>query len=137
MGNTSGTWDGGDLLVRGGGTAENGFYGFSSLTPGAYLVDVVESTIPTGMDYVSGGAAVRAVTLVALQTRRAVNYGCNHTGSIGDLVYYDTDAEGVKDAGESGLPNVRVSVYPVPYTHLTLPTNNSVLRLAIALNGTD
>jgi hypothetical protein len=109
--NSSGALDGGDLLVRGAVTAENGFYLFSSLNPGAYLVDVTENSVPAGMDYVSGGAAVRPVTLVALQTRTDVNYGFNHTGSIGDLVFYDTDNDGVKDAGESGIPNVRVSVY--------------------------
>jgi uncharacterized protein (DUF2141 family) len=109
--NTNGLLDAADLLVRCVETDVNGLYIMPRLNSGAYLVDVLENTIPAGMNYVSGGSAVRPVTLTALQISTGKNFGFNHTGSIGDLVYYDTDNDRTKDAGESGIPNVRVSVY--------------------------
>jgi uncharacterized repeat protein (TIGR01451 family) len=109
--NNNGTLEGSDLLVRCVDTDENGLYIMPRLAPGAYLVDVLEYTLPPGMDFVSGGSAIRPVTVAALQISTGHNYGYNHTASIGDLVYYDTDNDRVKDAGEAGIPNVRVSVY--------------------------
>ncbi|MBL9130623.1 MAG: hypothetical protein JNG86_05455, partial [Verrucomicrobiaceae bacterium] len=103
--------DSGDLLVRCVDTDENGLYIMAKLAPGAYLVDVLENTLPAGMDFVSGGSAVRPVTVAALQISTGHNYGFNHTASIGDLVYYDTNNNRAKDVTESGVPGVRVSVY--------------------------
>lgn len=109
--NSNGSIDAGDLLLLQSTTDTFGLYSFRLLNAGAYLVDVVEATLPVGMNYVSGGSAVRPVTVVALQVSTGNNFGYNHSASIGDLVYYDTNNNGVRDSGETGIPDVRVSAY--------------------------
>ncbi|MCA1962781.1 MAG: carboxypeptidase regulatory-like domain-containing protein, partial [Prosthecobacter sp.] len=109
--NNNGTLEATDLLVRTSLTDAQGGYSFARLNPGAYLVQVDTASLPAGMSLVSGGANPRAVTLAAQQNRTGINFGYRHTGSIGDTVFYDLNANGVQNAGEDGIPGVRVSVY--------------------------
>ena len=80
--NANGLLDSADLLVRCVDTDENGQYTMPRLEPGAYLVDVLEQTLPAGMAFVSGGSAIRPVSVAALQISGGHHYGYNHTASI-------------------------------------------------------
>lgn len=107
--------------VKGGGddvtftttTDASGHYGFDGLPGGEYSVTLDESTILPGLapsfDLDGGKDDTTRVTLVASNVTN-VDFGLRGTGSVGDLVWLDRNDDGTLDAGEKGLPGVRVGV---------------------------
>ncbi|RXK62480.1 hypothetical protein ESA94_05620 [Lacibacter luteus] len=120
-------------------TDANGFYRFSNLTAGNYIVGVVvpagyRSSTLTGVDpdnnvdlddngnntLISGEIRGNAVTLSAGSEpqesgnfNNTYDFGFTGTGSIGDFVWNDLNANGIQDAGEPGLSGVTVTLtYP-------------------------
>ncbi|MGC8873427.1 MAG: SdrD B-like domain-containing protein, partial [Chloroflexia bacterium] len=108
-------------------TRADGFYLFSNLGAGSYMVRVAASNfLPGGPLYgysvtfgpqSEGADTSRVVTFVndnnpANDTLSDVDFGYNHPdlGSIGNLVWFDSDGDGGRDAGEPGLPNVTVDL---------------------------
>jgi fimbrial isopeptide formation D2 family protein/uncharacterized repeat protein (TIGR01451 family) len=115
------TWAGSDGLLGSGDdvlytttTITNGVYTFSGLAAGDYSTAVVTTTLPPGLaatyDLDSGGDSRADLTLSAGQTRADVDFGYQGSGAIGDFVWFDTDGDGAQDVGESGLPNVTVTL---------------------------
>ena len=49
-------------------------------------------------------------TLAAGQNRTDVDFGYRDTGSVGDRVWLDANANGVQDAGETGINGVTVQL---------------------------
>jgi SdrD B-like domain/Secretion system C-terminal sorting domain len=103
-----------------------GNYIFNNLNPGDYYV--VFSGLPAGYNFVTAGVGTdrnvdsdaNATTgrtanfsLGADQNRSDIDAGIRNTsatavGSIGDFVWYDTNKNGIQDAGEVGVPGVTV-----------------------------
>jgi len=104
-----------------------GFYKFSNLAPGNYTVRIVPPANYTLSVKDQGGDEEKdsdfdpityttaSVTLTAGQNRTDVDAGLkfnqNIPASVGDRVWFDTDADGVQDAGEPGVSDVLVTLY--------------------------
>jgi uncharacterized repeat protein (TIGR01451 family)/fimbrial isopeptide formation D2 family protein/LPXTG-motif cell wall-anchored protein len=103
---------GGDDIVFTTVTDANGMYGVAGLPLGAYTVAAVppvELTETYDADGV-GTANVSAVTLTAeVPVSLVQDFSYTGTGSIGDLVWHDRNADGVVDAGEEGIPGVTLT----------------------------
>ncbi|QCR20475.1 SdrD B-like domain-containing protein [Agrococcus sp. SGAir0287] len=101
-------------------TDANGVYLVEHLPGGAYVVTVDQSAaaiagsglVPSSDGPGQTGAAdgVWTGTLGEAEARRDVDLGFRGTGSLGDLVWFDQDRDGVVDAGEAGIPDVRLEV---------------------------
>ncbi len=90
-------------------TDADGRYLVEGLPAGDYTVDVDASTAPTGTALVSG-TDLLPVTLGPGEAVLDADFGFAGTGSIGDLVWLDLDADGVQDPGEDGIEGVDVVV---------------------------
>lgn len=108
-------------------TDQNGRYFFSNLNAGTYTVGF--STIPTTLVFTTkdapaaGDAADSDVdpatartgsyTLAAGQVNLTVDAGLKPLvpASIGNFVWFDTDKDGLQDAGEPGVPGIVVTLY--------------------------
>ncbi len=93
-------------------TDANGFYQFTELPAGNYIV-----TVGTGPDNWSlTTPSIEFVTLAAGQNYPDADFGFDgqgELGTIGDYVWYDLDGDAVQDADELGIPNVTVTLtYP-------------------------
>jgi large repetitive protein len=93
-------------------TDVDGHYLIENLTAGAYAVRVEFSTLPQGcnqtydLDATLDHEASR--TLTTSENATNVDFGYRASASVGDFVWNDLDADGVQDAGESGISGVRV-----------------------------
>jgi len=109
-------------------TDADGLYSFSGLIKGDYRVTVDGSdpiTSPYGgsfaLDaatdptYDLDGTGTPHVALVSLATdasiNKAVDFGYNWSGTIGDYVWWDADRDGIQDGGESPIANAAVLLY--------------------------
>ncbi|HEV7667676.1 MAG TPA: SdrD B-like domain-containing protein, partial [Thermoanaerobaculia bacterium] len=96
-------------------TAGDGNYTFTNLSAGNYSVRVVAATLPAGSAQTfdldgTGTANIAAFALVAGQNKTDVDFGYRGTGSLGDRVWLDFDADGIQDAGETGINGVTVEL---------------------------
>ena len=96
-------------------TSGDGSYTFNNLAGGNYTVRVVASSLPTGVaetyDLDGVASANQATfTLAAGANRTDVDFGYRHTGSIGDRIWLDANANGAQDAGEAGINGVTVEL---------------------------
>ena len=115
--NGNGLIDTGDVLIATDVTDAGGIYGFSSLAVGlSYIVDVDQAD--PDLNTYFGGAYVLSTAdpqpvpnLTGAYLNADFGFYEVIPGSIGDLVWYDADADGVVDANESGLANVDVKLY--------------------------
>ncbi len=114
--------DSGGAVVGTTTTDANGLYHFTNLVPGTYSVEFVppagytvspanqgaNDAIDSDADTVTGRTG--NYTLVAGETNNTVDAGLHQpaTAAIGDFVWNDTNANGIQDAGEAGIPNVTV-----------------------------
>jgi uncharacterized repeat protein (TIGR01451 family) len=103
-------------------TNTNGYFDFTSLPAGTYQVQVIAPsgeafTIQTA--YQNGGSTINSVvTAAGLSPAIALAAGQNDTnvdaglilGSISGTVWFDTNANGVQDAGEPDLSGVTVQL---------------------------
>lgn len=110
-------------------TDANGNYLFVDLTPGTYKVKFSNLPIGTtlGNQNVGGNDAIDsdgnpntgisdAVTLAAGANNIDLDCGIvdgvpSGKGSLGSLVWNDLDNDGIKDANEAGMPNIKVYLY--------------------------
>ena len=107
--------DGANNVVATATTSGDGNYTFNNLAGGTYTVRVVASSLPAGVaetyDLDGVASANQATfTLAAGANRTDVDFGYRYTGSIGDRVWLDTNANGVQDAGEAGINGVTVQL---------------------------
>ena len=120
-------------------TDANGGYLFTDLPVGTYSVDIVDSSVPTGMsqttlytngtgdfgnkDHSGNGYSVTIGNGNPLENLTA-DFGYNYnpttdvnnptgspTAALGDRIWYDTDGDGVQDPEEVGIYNVCVELF--------------------------
>ena len=85
--------------------APSGWYDFGFRELGSYCVEIV---VPAG--YVPTSPTKVCFTLT--NAGKAVNFGVtNARANIGDLVFFDTNSNGVFDAGDYGIGNVTVALW--------------------------
>jgi hypothetical protein len=94
-------------------TDENGNYYFGGLPAGTYTVVV---TPPAGLTqtYDADGLGTphqSTVTIGPGGVNLLQDFGYVGDGTIGDLVWEDLNADGVKQAGEPGIPGVTLDLY--------------------------
>ncbi len=126
-------------------TNASGNYSFGTLTPGSYKVkftnpggDYGISPANTGgndatdSDGIAAGDSLSTTTgsytLISAQTNTTVDQGF-YLGRIGDLVFHDLNANGIKEAGDVGITGITVKLYAADGTTLlqTTATNASGL----------
>jgi uncharacterized repeat protein (TIGR01451 family) len=104
-------------------TATNGLYLFPGLNAGDYVVEVItpagfvfsprdqggDDTIDSDVETITGQSGTN--TLVSGQTNLTVDVGLYRFASIGDFVFDDLDADGIQDAGETGIVGVAVNLF--------------------------
>jgi len=98
-------------------TDANGNYLFANLTADNYTVNVVDTTLPGGLDNTAGigGLDPKPVPVAAGQRVTDVDFGyipenSDTEGAIGDRVWADADGDGVQDPGEAGIAGVTLSL---------------------------
>ncbi|MCZ7591066.1 MAG: carboxypeptidase regulatory-like domain-containing protein [Kiritimatiellae bacterium] len=106
-------------------TDVNGAYAFTDLYPGTY---VVEFDLPVGATFSpqdQGGddtadsdantstGRTAPITLVSAEDNPTIDAGVYFPASLGDFVWNDLNANGIQNPGETGLPNIVVSLYDV------------------------
>lgn len=119
-------------------TNNAGHYEFSSLEPGSYWIEVINSSnylfSPKHQgDDPSKGSDVDPITRkigrIYCSGQQNMDYdaGMYHTASdgssIGDLVWNDLDRDGIQDLGEPGFNNILVSLYKSNIKFKTTTTN--------------
>ena len=97
-------------------TDQFGNYLFDNLPVGTYTVDVVDSSLPVGLQNTAGVAGVdpKSVPLAKGEAVTDVNFGyipddfttVPTEGAIGDRVWADANADGIQDLGEVGIAGV-------------------------------
>jgi hypothetical protein len=104
--------DGSGNLLASTTSDASGFYSFAGLGAGTYQVEFVA---PAG--YVLTTPESQTVTLAPNETRSDLDAGLYSSGGsggsggfIGDAVWYDSDADGVQDAGEYGFGGATVNL---------------------------
>ncbi|MBC8446747.1 MAG: DUF11 domain-containing protein, partial [Chloroflexi bacterium] len=108
-------------------TDADGLYLFDPLPIGVYCVDVDETTLPADV-YLSPGIAEPhgPIALDPAEDYLDADFGYFPGGSIGDLVWMDLDADGVRDPGEMGIPGVRVNLLDAGANGLCDPTDTVI-----------
>lgn len=96
-------------------TDANGDYLATRLPGGQYRVSVRTADLPAGITptFDLDGIATASRWEGALAENaalRTVDFGYTGTGSLGDRVWFDQDADGVQDAGEPGIAGRTVTV---------------------------
>lgn len=87
----------------------NGIYSISDLPPGNYRSTV--EPIITGLPGASlTTPLVISHTITAGEQFKAADYGFNLVGKVGDTIYLDINNNGAQDAGEPGIPGVKVTL---------------------------
>jgi protocatechuate 3,4-dioxygenase beta subunit len=104
-----------DDLLASTTTAADGRYSFADIGPGRYRISINTSTLPATIrtpthDFdgtQAGSADVAEVTLVNAGNLN-LDFGYRGTQTIGDRVWFDSDADGLQDPEEDGLSNVEI-----------------------------
>ncbi|MCK6394374.1 SdrD B-like domain-containing protein [Zoogloea sp.] len=116
-------------------TDANGNYSFS-VTPGTYTVAVVKPAgyEITGQDLggneatdsdINAAGVTAPVTLQSGQNNPNVDAGLYKLAELGDKVWYDTNKNGVQDAGEAGVQGVKVSLLDAAGNVVTTQTTDT------------
>ncbi len=99
-------------------TGADGSFTIAGLPLGDYTVTVDTATLPAGVvatfDFDAGNDNTSMVTLTTTEPTSALqDFGYRGPGVIGDLIWNDLNGDGLKDAGEPGLPGIGVTVTTV------------------------
>jgi fimbrial isopeptide formation D2 family protein/uncharacterized repeat protein (TIGR01451 family) len=105
--------DGDDITTRT-TTGANGTYSFTGLPPGNYRVAVLPFGFPTNATQtfdLNGGLDNSANRTLALgEAATDVDFGYRGAASVGDTVFLDRNANGIREAGEGGIPGATVTL---------------------------
>ncbi len=112
-------------------TGPNGEYLFPRLTPGrVYITQVDSVTVPTGFvqtydEGLTPGSVGRLdhtsapIVLSPGEEHLTADFGyVPPAGSLGDTIWVDSNDNGLQDPGETGLPNITISIQPAPSVDL-------------------
>ncbi|WP_086688089.1 collagen binding domain-containing protein [Nostoc sp. T09] len=90
-------------------TNGNGIYNFNNLPTGNYRVTV---NPPFNFPQITTGSSQVNVNLQPGQSLTNVDFGLRRPpgGSIGDLIFNDNNSNGRQDSGETGIPNVNLTL---------------------------
>jgi hypothetical protein len=116
-------------------TDANGNYSFT-VTPGTYTVAVLKPAgyEITGQDLggnevtdsdINAAGQTAPVTLQSGQNNPNVDAGLYKLAELGDKVWYDTNKNGVQDAGEAGVQGVKVSLLDAAGNVVTTQTTDA------------
>lgn len=125
--NSDGYYDGGDTFYGSQVTTNKGFYVFSGLLPGDYVVVVDTNSAPivgtllaadpscNGI-YAQDPGAIDAdseygVSLELGERFYGADFGYVPNGIIGDTIWLDVNNDGIRDGNESGIPYVTLNLY--------------------------
>jgi uncharacterized repeat protein (TIGR01451 family) len=119
--NGNGVYDAGTDTLHETTTDANGLYEFTHLPAGDYVVVVDTTTLPAGFTQTgdpdltgvcSGGTcdSQSGLDLAAGQVDRSRDFGYRPPGVLGDTVWIDQDADGIRDDDEAGIPYVTVEL---------------------------
>jgi hypothetical protein len=89
-------------------TDSSGDYLFDNLVAGTYLVHVVPRTATANL---TTSNQDHQVNLTDNQAWRDSDFGFDDQGTIGNLVFFDRNNNGVKDLDEPGIPGVVLELY--------------------------
>jgi hypothetical protein len=125
-------------------TDELGNYMFNNLDAGTYGVEFVPSSLPSGFTFTSQNASpseitdsdvnpadgkVAGIVLGAGEINLNIDAGIINTalpiGGLGTTVWYDRDKNGIQDAGENGVPGVKVVLYNASGTPIDSSTTDN------------
>ncbi len=119
-------------------TDANGFYTFTSLVPGSYIIEVVKPTGYTGVTLKTQGSDITkdsnlnpgnsrsdTVVLISGENNMTIDAGLYRPASLGDYVWNDTNANGIQDPGETGIANVTVRLLNSSGTQVGITTTNA------------
>lgn len=94
-------------------TDTNGTYVVTGLPSGDVTVSYSSTSLAAGFtpssDRDGGDLTTTDLTLAPGDAPRDVDFGVRGTASLSGVVWTDTDADGVQDAGETGIPGVTVT----------------------------
>jgi hypothetical protein len=122
-------------------TDSNGFYLFDNLPPGQYYVVFNRATLPPGHDITrqnacgnddsrdsdvnpTTGRSDNSRNLNPGEEDRTLDLGIYALLALGDLVWEDVNNNGLRDAGEQGLPAIPVRLYTITGTLVATTTTN-------------
>jgi len=102
-------------------TDADGAYAFTNLIPGSYTVEVVKTTGYVNSPKYQGTTAndsnlnpatskSDSVTVLSGESNQTIDAGLYKMATIGDFVWDDLNADGIQDAGESGIAGVTVKL---------------------------
>ncbi len=129
-----------------------GSYSFTNLDPGKYMVRFVNpsgkykftvvnaggSSSATDSDAVeaTGGstAATGLITLISGENNMDIDAGM-YLAQLGDLVWEDIDADGIKDAGENGIDGVVVRLYAADGITPVLDAYGNLVNSTVTAGG--
>ncbi len=142
------TWFGQDATLGGGddvvfSTLTNavGAYQFTGLPAGNFSVSINPASIPANLTatFDLDGSATANSTVISLadgEARDDADFGYQGNASVGDTVWYDLDANGVKDAGEPGIDAATVTlVFGGLDGNLATPGDNITFSTTTDANG--
>ncbi len=106
---------GDDFLIETTQTGSDGSYMFTNLVGSNYYVQVEESSLPSGLTLSSGTVNPQSVfTLANNSSNFEQDFPYTNDSSsdaiVGDLVWSDADADGVRDPGEPGISGVTLDL---------------------------
>lgn len=105
-----------DALIATTTTNVNGDYSFAGLPNGSYVVDVIESSLPSQYsqtedpDGTADGLGGPITVSGASASNIDFGYQPAGYGSIGDSVWRDDDGDGIQDSGESGIASISLAL---------------------------
>ena len=91
-------------------TPGSGAYAFQNLPAATYRVSVDDASLPVGTIVAGASADPATIVLGPGQANADVDFAVRYTGTVGDRVWLDTDADGEQDGSESGLAGVTVTL---------------------------
>jgi subtilisin-like proprotein convertase family protein len=114
------TWAGADDLFGTGDdqnmptaiTNSQGRYTLTGLPAGTFRIDVDDSSVPANF-FLNTPPDPKIVTLGVGETSQDINFGFwtdLSNGVIGDTVWNDANGDGIRNAGEAGIPNVVIQL---------------------------
>ena len=128
-------YDASGNLVTTAVTDSNGNYLFPNLLTAPAGTYKVTMTTPAGY----GRTTPISDTSLALTTAGAsdltLDFGVAPAVSVGDLVWVDTDRDGIQDAGEPGIAGVTMSITKADGTAVTDVSGNAVTTTTTDANG--